>query len=104
AIESLRPAADAKKIQLQILLDPNANPVSGDPERLKQVMWNLFSNAIKFTPEHGRVQVILQRINSHVEIVVSDTGRGIRPELLPHIFERFVKPIRRRHGRLVDSV
>ncbi len=89
AIESLRPAAEAKKIQLRIALDPNTCPVSGDPERLKQVMWNLLSNAIKFTPRHGCVEVVLQRINSNVEVIVSDTGRGISPEFLPHIFERF---------------
>jgi signal transduction histidine kinase/ActR/RegA family two-component response regulator len=89
AVESLRPAADAKKIQLEIVLDPNANPVSGDPERLKQVMWNLLSNAIKFTPERGLVRVALMRINSHIEISVTDTGRGISPSFLPHIFQRF---------------
>jgi len=89
AIEALRPAAEAKKIQLQADLDLNAILVSGDPERLKQVVWNLVSNAIKFTPADGRVHVTLQRTNSHVEIIVSDTGRGISPAFLPHIFERF---------------
>jgi len=64
-------------------------PVSGDPGRLQQVVWNLVSNAVKFTPKNGRIQVRLERVNSHVEIVVSDTGIGIQPEFLPHVFERF---------------
>jgi CheY-like chemotaxis protein/anti-sigma regulatory factor (Ser/Thr protein kinase) len=64
-------------------------PVSGDPDRLQQVVWNLLSNAVKFTPKGGRIQVTVQRINSHVEVVVSDTGRGIAPEFIPHLFERF---------------
>src|SRR5207244_11232862 len=63
--------------------------VSGDADRLQQVVWNLLSNAIKFTPRGGRVQVRVARVNSHVEIVVSDTGQGMTPEVLPHIFERF---------------
>jgi CheY-like chemotaxis protein/anti-sigma regulatory factor (Ser/Thr protein kinase) len=63
--------------------------VSGDPGRLQQVVWNLLSNAVKFTPRDGRVQIRIERVNSHVEIVVSDTGVGIRPEFLPHVFERF---------------
>jgi len=89
AIESLRPAADAKTIRLQTVLDPSAGLVAGDPERLQQVMWNLLSNAIKFTPKGGRVQVVLQRVNSHVEIVVSDTGKGISADFLPYVFDRF---------------
>jgi PAS domain S-box-containing protein len=89
AIEVIRPAAEAKAIRLQTLLDPSAGPVVGDPDRLQQVMSNLLSNAIKFTPKEGRVQVQLQRINSHVEIVVCDTGLGIEAEVLPFIFERF---------------
>ena len=89
AIEVIRPSADAKSIRLQTVLDPAAGPVAGDPDRLQQIFWNILSNAIKFTPSHGRVQVRLQRINSHVEIVVSDTGMGIEPALLPHVFERF---------------
>jgi CheY-like chemotaxis protein len=64
-------------------------PVAGDAQRLQQVVWNLLSNAIKFTPRNGRVQIRLARINSHVEIVVSDTGEGIDPEFLPHLFQRF---------------
>jgi PAS domain S-box-containing protein len=89
AIEPIRPAAEAKNIRIQTLLDPKAANLSGDPDRLQQVVWNLLSNAVKFTPRNGRVQIRLERINSHVEIVVSDTGIGIDPEFLPHVFERF---------------
>ncbi len=88
-IDTVRPAADAKNIRLQSVLDPAAGPVLGDSERLQQIVWNLLSNAIKFTPKRGRVQVCLQRINSHVEIVVTDTGQGISAEFLPYVFERF---------------
>lgn len=89
ALETVRPAADAKRIRLQSVLDPFAGPVLGDSERLQQIVWNLLSNAIKFTPKGGRVQVCLQRINSHIEIIVADTGQGISPEFLPYVFERF---------------
>ncbi len=89
AVDAAQPAADAKNIRLQMLLDPKAGPVSGDPDRLQQVVWNLVSNAIKFTPKNGRVQVRLERINSHVEITVSDTGKGIEPEFLLRVFDRF---------------
>jgi PAS domain S-box-containing protein len=89
AIESLRPAADAKGIRLETVLDPRAGLVSADQERLQQVVWNLLSNAIKFTPKGGRVNVVLQRVNSHLEIVVRDTGQGISPEFLPYVFDRF---------------
>jgi PAS domain S-box-containing protein len=88
-IDTVRPAADAKNIRLQSVLDPAAGPVLGDSERLQQIVWNLLSNAIKFTPKHGRVQVCLQRINSHVEIIVTDTGQGISAEFLPYVFDRF---------------
>jgi PAS domain S-box-containing protein len=91
AVESVRPAAEAKGIRLQRVLDTGPQVVSGDPERLQQVVWNLLSNAVKFTPKGGRVQVRLERINSHVEIVVSDTGRGINADVLPHVFERFLQ-------------
>jgi signal transduction histidine kinase/CheY-like chemotaxis protein len=89
AIDTVRPAADAKNIRLQSVLDPAAGPVLGDSERLQQIVWNLLSNAIKFTPKRGRVQVCLQRINSHIEIIVTDTGQGISAEFLPYVFDRF---------------
>jgi PAS domain S-box-containing protein len=89
AVDGVVPAADAKGVRLDVVLDPLAAPVSGDPERLQQVVWNLMSNAVKFTPRGGRVQVRLQRVNSHVEIVVADTGIGIAKEFLPFIFDRF---------------
>ena len=89
ATESIRPTAEAKGVRLQILLEPNAGPVFGDRERLQQIVWNLLSNGVKFTRHGGLVQVKLQRLNSHVEIVVTDTGVGINPDFLPHVFERF---------------
>jgi PAS domain S-box-containing protein len=89
AIDVVSPAAGAKEVRLQLVLDPKAGPISGDPERLQQVMWNLLSNAIKFTPKGGHVQVRVARVNSSVEITVSDTGQGISPEFLPYVFERF---------------
>jgi signal transduction histidine kinase/CheY-like chemotaxis protein len=89
ALDAIRPAAEAKRIRLQAVLDPRAGPTTGDPARLQQVVWNLLMNAVKFTDKGGRVQVHLQRVNSHVEIVVSDTGEGIAPELLPFVFDRF---------------
>jgi CheY-like chemotaxis protein len=101
--DSQAPAVDAKMIKLQLVLDERAGLVSGDSERLQQVMWNLISNAIKFTPKGGRVQVILQRAESHVEVSVSDSGVGIEPELLPHVFEPFRQGTggsMRRHGGL----
>jgi len=103
AVDAARPAVEAKGIRLQTLLDPQAGPISGDPDRLQQVVWNLLSNAVKFTPKGGRVQVRLERVNSHVEIVISDTGKGIEPEFLPHVFDRFRQSdgsSSRRHGGL----
>ena len=89
AIESARPTADARGVLLEAILDPAAGPVSGDANRLQQVAWNLISNAIKFTPRGGQVQVTFERVNSNIEICVADSGIGIRPDFLPHIFERF---------------
>ncbi|HEY7205807.1 MAG TPA: PAS domain S-box protein [Methylomirabilota bacterium] len=89
ALEAVRPAALAKSIDLETDLAPSTGPITGDPSRLQQVVWNLLSNAVKFTPAGGRVEVRLARASPHVEIVVRDTGGGITPELLPHVFERF---------------
>jgi len=89
AADTLRPTAEARGVRLQTVLDTGPNPVFGDAGRLQQIVWNLLSNAIKFTPKGGRVQVTLERINSHTEIRVSDTGRGISKEFLPYVFERF---------------
>jgi signal transduction histidine kinase/ActR/RegA family two-component response regulator len=102
AAESLSPASTAKQIRVQLVLDERTGMVTGDSERLQQVMSNLISNAIKFTPKEGSVQVVLQRAESHVEIVVSDTGIGIDPVFLPHMFEPFRQgtggPMRRHAG------
>jgi PAS domain S-box-containing protein len=89
AIDVVAPAADAKGVRLETVVDPHASPISGDPERLQQVLWNLLSNAVKFTQRGGKVQVRLERVNSHIELTVSDTGVGIAAEFLPHVFERF---------------
>jgi CheY-like chemotaxis protein len=89
AVDVVSPAADAKGVRIETVLDPHASPVSGDPERLQQVLWNLLSNAVKFTNRGGKVQVRLERVNSHIELAVADTGIGISAEFLPHLFERF---------------
>jgi PAS domain S-box-containing protein len=88
AIDVITPAANAKDIRLQTVLDSHGF-VAGDAQRLQQVLWNLLSNAIKFTPKGGRVQIRVERVNSSIEISVSDTGKGISPEFLPFVFERF---------------
>jgi CheY-like chemotaxis protein len=103
AVETAQPAADARTIRLEIIADPRGTLVSGDPDRLRQVMWNLCSNAIKFSEKGGRVQIRLERVNSHVEVSVTDNGIGISPEFLPHLFERFSQAdagLDRRHGGL----
>ncbi len=103
ALSSSRPAAKAREIRLHTVLDPKAGPVLGDAGRLQQVVWNLLSNAIKFTPKGGRVQVSLERVSSHVELTVSDSGEGISPEFLPHVFDRFLQAdtgASRRHAGL----
>jgi len=89
AIEAVRPSAEAKQIRLQQNVDPLAGPISGDPNRLQQVVWNLLSNAIKFTPRGGSAEVALQRVDSHLELGVSDSGAGIAADFLPHVFDRF---------------
>jgi PAS domain S-box-containing protein len=89
AIETVRQSAVAKSIRIQAMLDSRIGLVRGDPNRLQQVLWNLLSNALKFTPGGGRVQVVLERVNSHVEISVEDSGIGIPAEFLPYVFDRF---------------
>jgi PAS domain S-box-containing protein len=89
AMQSVMPAAEAKMIRMHAVLDPDAGPIKGDPNRLQQVVWNLLSNAVKFTPKEGRIEIHVERRNSQVLLTVSDTGIGIPPEFLPHVFERF---------------
>jgi PAS domain S-box-containing protein len=102
-VDGVRPAADAKSINLQTQFDSSISPISGDPDRLQQIIWNMLTNAIKFTPKGGDVQVRLERVASHVEITVSDSGQGISPELLPQVFDRFRQSdssSTRKHGGL----
>jgi signal transduction histidine kinase len=89
ALATMTPAADAKGVWLQTTIAGDLAPVAGDPDRLRQVMWNLLSNAVKFTPHGGRVEVQLATVDRHVEVSVRDTGIGIAPDFLPHVFERF---------------
>jgi PAS domain S-box-containing protein len=103
ALSAVKPAANAHSIRLQVVLDPSAGPIAGDPDRLQQIVWNLLSNAVKFTPKNGHIQVRLQRVNSHAELTVSDSGKGIAPDFLPHVFERFLQAesaTTRSHGGL----
>lgn len=89
AVNTVRPAADAKNITIVTSFDAKAGPVLGDANRLQQVVWNLLSNAVKFTPKNGRIEVGLQRVNSQAEISVRDSGEGISSEFLPYVFDRF---------------
>ncbi len=89
AIDSVRPAASAKQIRIEKIIEPIDRSVSGDPNRLQQVVWNLLTNAVKFTPRGGKISVTLARVASYVSITVTDSGQGIAPDLLPHIFERY---------------
>jgi signal transduction histidine kinase len=103
ALETLRPAADAKGIRLDVDLGPLASPVLGDADRLQQVVWNLLSNAVKFTPRDGAVAVRLRQTGANAEVRVSDSGAGIRPDFLPYVFDRFRQAestITRSHGGL----
>jgi PAS domain S-box-containing protein len=103
AVATVMPAADARGVRVETLIEPLTAPVSGDADRLQQIVWNLLSNAIKFTPRGGKVQLRLSRVNSHVEVTVSDTGRGISPDFLPFVFERFRQAdasFTREHGGL----
>ena len=103
AVESVRPAAEAKGVYLSTLLAPEVGEVNGDPDRLQQVMWNLLSNAVKFTPAGGRVEVELRREEARTALRVSDTGEGIEPGFLPHVFDRFRQAdmgTTRQHGGL----
>jgi signal transduction histidine kinase/ActR/RegA family two-component response regulator len=89
SVQTIRPAADAKGISLRADLPPEIGQITGDPARLQQVVWNLLSNAVKFTPPGGRVEVRLERVDPHICITVSDTGKGISPDFLPYVFDRF---------------
>jgi PAS domain S-box-containing protein len=89
AVQTVRPSAEVKGVRLMTVLDPYAGPVAGDPGRLQQIVWNLLTNAIKFTPKGGKVQIVLERVNSHLELSVADDGEGVDPAFLPHVFERF---------------
>jgi CheY-like chemotaxis protein len=103
SVEAIRPAAEAKGVRLHTVLDPDAGPLFGDPSRLQQIFWNLLTNAMKFTPRGGRVEVILRRVDSQIEATVADTGDGIRPDFLPYVFDRFRQAdasTTRRHGGL----
>ena len=103
AIESARPAAQARGIGIHKVVDPLASPVSGDPGRLQQVLWNLLTNAIKFTDKDGTIHVLVERVNSDVQVSIRDTGQGISAEFLPNLFSRFTQAdssTKRKHGGL----
>jgi signal transduction histidine kinase len=101
ALETIRPSAEAKGVRILTTLDAHTGPVVGDANRLQQIIWNILSNAVKFTPEGGKVEVMLKRVDSQAEIAVSDTGQGIAPEFLPYVFDEFQQAdasTSRKHG------
>jgi CheY-like chemotaxis protein len=102
ALESVRPGAEAKNIRIEKIIDPLAGPVTGDPARLQQIVWNILSNALKFSDKGGKVQIVLERVNSHLDLSVSDNGVGISAEFLPYVFDRLSQadhlPSRRQGG------
>ncbi len=103
AIESVRPSIEAKRLRLRTTLDAKSGSIRGDANRLQQIFWNLLTNAVKFTPPDGRIDVVLERVNSHVEVIVEDSGIGIKPEFLAFVFDRFRQAdssTTRRHGGL----
>ncbi|MCD9186937.1 MAG: CHASE3 domain-containing protein [Pyrinomonadaceae bacterium] len=89
AIDAVKPAAEAKNIRIETSIDEDLNNISGDANRLQQVIWNLLSNAIKFTPKNGEVKISVEALNSMIEINIKDDGLGISPDFLPHVFDRF---------------
>ena len=102
-LESVKPALDAKEIRLETILDGDATPLLGDEARLQQILWNLVSNAAKFTPRRGKIRIVLRRVDSMIEISVEDSGQGIKEEFLPYVFDRFRQAdggISRVHGGL----
>ena len=103
SVQTIHPAAEAKGVSVGADLPTEIGQITGDPARLQQIVWNLLSNAIKFTPQGGRIQVRLERVDPHIRITVSDTGKGISPDFLPYIFDRFHQSDTssvRRHGGL----
>jgi len=103
SVQTIRPAAEAKGVSLWADLPSEIGQITGDPARLQQIVWNLLSNAIKFTPQGGRVEARLERVDPHIRITVSDTGKGINPDFLPYVFDRFHQSDTssvRRHGGL----
>jgi signal transduction histidine kinase len=103
SVETVRPASEAKNVDMETIIDPGIGTIVCDPDRLQQIVWNLLSNAIKFTRDRGRVQLFIARTDDRIEIVVSDTGAGISAEFLPYVFDRFRQEqsgSKRRHGGL----
>ena len=89
ALDSVRPTAEAKGVRIECDLAPDGSPISGDPHRLQQIVWNLLSNAVKFTPSAGLVRLKLEYTEGEAKLTVSDTGKGISPQFLPYVFDRF---------------